>query len=237
MKETIAGLIVVGIIAVAMFFFGRSTIDQGISEDTVADLLREAGDSAVTAYLSSEEMTEFVEEALSDTVEFYNAAVESAARIVVRRDTIRLADTVLVDVVRDPATRDDTVTIPLPTIDSVGIVLAESLTIAPNPIFFLRHAQLSFDPDTLLVAMLKTEEGIDRFTAAATREGLSVGVADAAQARQSDHRVLRSASTLFVALGCGISGWFLGRDETTPALIAGGVCATGIGLKLGIPRL
>lgn len=230
-------LVVVAVVAVGMFFLGRSTIEAGVSREDVAELLREAGDSAVTAYLSSSEMEQFIEDALSDTVEYYDAEVRAAARVVVRRDTLRFTDTLLVDVEVDSATANDTVLITLPVIDSAGIVMRESLTVAPNPIFFARHTQLSFDPDTLLVAMLRTPEGIDRFTAAGTREGITIGVADAAQVRQSDHRVLRSVSTLFVALGCGLSGWFLGQESTTPALVAGGVCAGGIGLKLGIPKL
>jgi hypothetical protein len=222
------------IVALALLggvLWGRSMVDPGIPRDEIHELLREAGDSAVTAFKSSSEMEDFVAEALEDTVEHYKAEVRAAARIVVRRDTIRQVDTVHVEA-SIAAVTGDTVTLALPPIDSAGVVLAETLTVAPQPSLLLRATHISFEPDTILAALLRTPEGIDRFSAAAVRSGRFVSIADAAQLEQRENQVLKGVIRGLTLASCIVAGIGIGQENTTLTAAGGAGCMAGFSADL-----
>ncbi|KKK80946.1 hypothetical protein LCGC14_2818430, partial [marine sediment metagenome] len=127
MKGIMKILIPVGLSA-AGFFLGMSSVDRGIDRETVSNLLRAAGDSAVTEFRSGDDMAEFISESLADTVAFYDAEVRAATKIVIRRDTIRIVGERIVVGRPADATLEDTVVVPLPLIRQNGITVAESLT-------------------------------------------------------------------------------------------------------------
>jgi hypothetical protein len=230
MKISIA-LALIGMALVGGLLFSRATVERGIPRDRVHELLRGAGDSAVTAFRSSSEMADFVAAALKDTVEYYDAEVRAAARIVVRRDTVHQVDTVHVEAAV-ASIAGDTATLALPEIRQDGIAVAETLTVAPQPSLLLRAAHISFEPDTILAALLRTPEGIDRFSAAAVGTGRFVSIADAAQLERRGHRTLNNVIRGITVAGCVATGIGIGQENSMLMVGGGAVCTAGFSLEV-----
>jgi hypothetical protein len=119
-------------------------------------------------------------------------------------------------------------------LDSAGITVAETLTVHPPPLLLQRAATISFDPDTLVIALLQTPEGLHRFTAALNQPGSQVRVVDAAMLAPKRHGPLRTTIKVATLAACLVTGYAAAEDQLTPTLVAGGICATGgVGLSLG----
>jgi hypothetical protein len=230
MKISVA-LALIGLALAGGLLFGRASVERGIPRDRVHELLREAGDSAVTAFRSSSEMADFVAGALKDTVEYYDAEVRAAARIVLRRDTVRQVDTVHVEAAVASIT-GDTATLALPEIRQDGIAVAETLTVAPQPSLLLRAAHISLEPDTILAALLRTADGIDRFSAAAVGTGRFITIADAAQLRRREHKTLNMIVRALTVGGCFATGLGVGMENTALTLGGGSVCLGGFSIEV-----
>lgn len=231
MKEFAKILIPIAL-SVGGYFLGMFTVDKGMDREAVSDLLRAAGDSAVTAFRSGSEMENFVSGALSDTVDHYQAEVRAATRIVVRRETVTIRDTV--PLVLPVAAPEDTVEIVFPLVQQEGITLAESLTVHPPPDLLQRRIGISFDADTIIAAILRTPEGVDRFAAAGLGPNLEATVIDAAQIRTRNTNTVQQVIQVLTVAGCFVSGYALSDSQTQVALISGGVCAAGAGISLFI---
>lgn len=183
---------------------GWCAAPRGMSPEEAAELARAQGDSAVLSYRKS---VAVVIGQLTDSVAYYRARPQAGARLVVRRDTVRQVDTV--EVAAGPP--GDTVDIRLAPITQDGMRLEETIDVAPRPTFLARRATLVFNPDTILVAILKLPNGLERFTAAGTRAGLAVTVADAAGTPPG--RGAGLALQLGTGAGCGVAGWAAGNLE------------------------
>lgn len=223
--EKIVVLISIVIVGAIAFASGRSSVNRGIDQETVHNMLRAAGDSAVTEFRSSAGMEEFVADVLADTVEYYTAEVQAATKIVIRRDTIRITGERVEVPVQVSST--DTVTVALPDIRQSGIYVSESLSIYPPPQMMDRSIDISFDPDTLMVALLETEEGISRFSAAAMNAGIQTRVIDAAQVRQQDYSGVKSALTVVTMAACIVTGYTIADENWKIAAVAGSTCGGG----------
>lgn len=210
-------------IAVVLIVFGYAAgCQRGNAQHRkeLADAVRAAGDSAVTAYLSSGELEEFVGEALRDTVEHYEAKVEAATKIEIRRVPIVVRDTVVV--VQAPEDSIST-TVQLPPYDSAGVRVEEVLTFTPQirpGTVLSRDLKVSFDPDTLTVALLGTPGGLQRFTA--YLEGQNLRVVDAGALDHSPSLGSRLVTAAGVA-GCLASGVQVGRGVSGTDLGTAGV--------------
>ncbi len=227
-------LLVLALLAVAgAFLFGRSTVEAGVSLEDVATLAREAGDSAVTAYLSSDALEEFVQDQLADTVEHYQGEVRAATKIEIVRDPIFITDTLIMppDTVPIPV-GDQVREIAFPTIDTNSVRVEETLFISPRPIFLRRRLRVTFDPDTMIVALLRTPEGLDRFSAALTRSGSSSRVVDAAQLRVKQRSTAQSAVKLIAFASCVLAGYAAAENSVVPTVVGAVVCAGGGALTL-----
>ncbi len=217
------------IVAIAAFFFGRSSVPAGISPADAAQLARRAGDSAIASY--SKPIAQVIGR-LTDSIAFYKGTGEAGAKIVVSHQTIAVHDQAPVQTSATPsetATRD-TVSIPMRAIDSAGVQIAETLTVSPRPSLVQRAIWFTLEPDTILVALLKTKEGLQRFTAAGTAAGLKVTVADAAATpTRSRSSGARTVLTFVTVGGCTLLGVELGKQNTSAPLAIGGgaLCAAG----------
>jgi hypothetical protein len=218
--------------AVVGFGLGKRLYDRGgISLEDAAELARAAGDSAVTAY--REHVDDLVLE-LRDSIAYYQGEARLAARLELRRPSVRVVDTV--EVPAAPA-GDSSAVVPL-YLDTLGVHLVERLTITPPPTAITRELELTFDPDTLAFALLRLPSGLDRVTAAATSFGLEVRVLDAAQVAQDRGRhwfgwdVLHAGACLAAGLAGGRELAGEGTLATTIVLGAGGTaCAVGTVLR------
>lgn len=219
-------------LAAALFAAGRLTSPPGVSPADAANIARRAGDSAVVSYSKS---VNAVIGRLADSVTFYRGKAEAGAKVVVRHQAVTVHDAAPVQTSATTAPPIDTARIPMPAIDSGGIQVAETLTVAPRPALVWRSLHLALEADTVLVALLKTKDGLERFTAAGTRAGLKVSVADAAAVAPNEHRTLKAALTAATLAGCTLAGYELGRgrDGSGVALAIGGtVCAGGALIRI-----
>lgn len=227
------------IMVIGAFFFGRSSKPDGISPAAAAELARKAGDSAIASY--SKPIAQVIGR-LEDSVKFYKGTSQAGAKIVVQHQTVGIQDQASLQTSATPSSdtngaviRIDTARVPMPPIDSAGVQLAETLTVSPRPSLVRRAVWFAIAPDTILVALLKTPEGLQRFTAAGTAAGLRVSVADAAAtlpARRSAGA--RVALTVLTLGSCGLLGVELGTSHTSApiAIGSGAVCAGGAALEL-----
>lgn len=230
------GWILAGVAVLAVAFFGgRCSAAAGVSPEAAAELARHAGDSAVTSYRKS---IASVIGGLEDSVKHYKAEAQAGAKIVIRRAVLTREDTAKIvaamptcdSTSRRTLTpcvpRADTATVPLPEVrDTGGVAIAETLRVAPPPVFLTRRLALRFEPDTLLVAFLRTPEGLNRFTAIGTRAGLKVSVADAAAVAPPKERHGPGLLDVLGAGSCLAGGWAAAKEAVGPALGAGAACA------------
>lgn len=232
MKTNIVSILVAVVLAIAAGWFAARFTSDSIDRETVQLMLREAGDSAVVAYRSSSELEDFVSAALADTIDHYNAEVQAATKIVVRRQTVTIHDTVPAP--QPIAMRGDTATVELPPKTENGVTLADTLEVSPPPDFLLRHGTMSFEPDTVIAALLRTEDGIDRFTAAMVGEGFQVSIADAATLRPKRETTFDRIAAVLTAGSCLVAGWALGSDDAPKAALYGASATCGTGLLKGL---
>lgn len=222
----LAGVAVLGV----AFVGGRCSAAAGVSPEAAAELARHAGDSAVTSYRKS---VASVIGGLEDSVKHYKAEAQAGAKIVIRRAVLTREDTakIVAAVARTEGApafppQVDTATVPLPEVrDTGGVAIAETLRVAPPPVFLTRRLALRFEPDTLLVAFLRTPEGLNRFTAIGTRAGLKVSVADAAAVAPPQERHGPGLLDVLGAGSCLAGGWAVAKEAVVPALGAGAACA------------
>jgi len=226
----------VAIVVIVAFFLGRSSVPAGISPAGAAQLARHAGDSAIASY--SKPIAQVIGR-LTDSIAFYKGTGQAGAKIVVNHQTIAVHDVAPVQTSANPDSsihpKGDTVQVAMRSIDSAGVQIAETLTVSPRPSLVRRAIWFAPEPDTILVALLKTPEGLQRFTAAGTAAGLRVSVADAAATPPpSQHSTARAALTLLTLGGCTLLGVELGTSHSSWPLAAGGgaVCAGGAALEL-----
>lgn len=233
MKTTLLTLVMAIAIGLVSFIVGQATVDRGIDRETVSNLLRTAGDSAVTEFRSGSGMKDFVAELLADTVKFYDAEVRAATKIVIRRDTIRIQGERII--VNRPVNTvsSDTLLVVLPPIDTNGVSVVESLLIQPPPNLLERSVLISFDPDTIIAALLRTSNGIDRFAAAGLTRGVTVTVSDAAQIRIREHRGLKKAFQITTIASCVLFGFSMNSSASTALIaVSGGLCVGSGGIQL-----
>ncbi|HXH63072.1 MAG TPA: hypothetical protein VNG95_02750 [Gemmatimonadales bacterium] len=220
-------------LAGALFAAGRLTAPPGVSPADAADLARHAGDSAVASYRKS---VADVIGPLEDSVRYYRGTAQAGARVVVQHPSGAVHDAApTVQTSANTPAPIDTARLPMPRIDSAGIQIAETLTVAPRPALLQRAIWFAVVPDTVLVALLKTKEGLQRFTAAGTRAGLKVSVADAAAVAPNEHRTLKAALTAATIAGCAVAGYELGRGRDGNGMvtvIGGTVCAGGALIRI-----
>jgi len=178
----------------------------------VSQAKRDAGDSA-TAAVSARYLRDLVAP-LRDSLAAYQATPVAAARIVVRRDTVRTVDTVSV---QDQT--PDSALVRFPDLDTNGVQIRERLVIYPAPLLnteVYRYLQLSVTPDTVLAALLQLPDGSQRFAALASGQGYAK-VVDAA-VLPVKHR-----------------SWGLGCTGGLTALVTlGGAAYGGLGVSCGL---
>jgi hypothetical protein len=110
--------------------------------------------------------------------------------------------------------------------------LAETLTISHPHSPLLRAAHLSFQPDTTIAALLRTPEGIDRFSASALGTGRFVRVADAAQLQRREHKVLKNVVRALTLGGCFVAGVGVAQENTALTVGGGSACVGGFSIEL-----
>ncbi len=222
-------LVLAAILGCAAFLFGRASKPDGISPAAAAQLARRAGDSAVASY--SKPIAQVIG-SLQESVTFYRGKAQAGAKIVVGHQAVTIHDQAPVQTSANPGsvTRLDTAQVVLPAIDSGGIQLAESLTVSPAPNLVLRALHVTVDPDTILVALLKTPEGLQRFTAAGTAAGLRVSVADAAAVAPASGRSLGHVlRTVLVLSSCVVTGVEAADPHRSAVVLIGGAAGCGVG--------
>jgi hypothetical protein len=130
-------------------------------------------DSAVVELVSARDVAAIVP-VLQDSIRTYAGRIQYSTRIVIRRDTVRLIDTLAVDSLTDSVT--------FPPVTRDGITVLERLTFAPPipPTRISRALGVAVQPDTLSLALLRMPDGLLRFIAAAERTGVRLQVVDAA---------------------------------------------------------
>ena len=233
MQRPMRSLVIAAAVGLALFLAGRFSRAPGIDAEDAAELARHAGDSAVLSYRKSVE--EVVPE-LRDSIRYYKGKAEAGVRIVVRRVPVLVRDTTRDTTAAAPV---DTAEMALPVVVQDGVTATETLTVAPRPAYLARSLALAFDSDTILAALLRTPEGLQRFTAAGTRAGLQVHVADAAGVQPKQGRgLVRTSVTVLTLASCVVAGRELGQDRGgTVLLVSGSTClGTGLGRLLGWPR-
>lgn len=219
--------VVLGVVIVAAWVGGRYSAEAGVSPEDAAALARQAGDRAVASYKARD--LPALLGPLRDSIAHYRGRATAGARIVVRRapltreDTARIAAAIARRASMDPA--PDTATVPLEPFQDRGITVAETLQVAPPPSVVIRRIGLVFDPDTLLVAFLRTPEGLTRVTAAATTAGVALAVADAAAIAPPVKKRGPNFGDWLGAASCVAGGWAAAKEAVGPALVAGGGCA------------
>lgn len=213
------------------WFAGRCSAPQtGIKPEDAAELVRRAGDSAVASY--RKDIGDVIGP-LEDSVRFYRGKATAGARIVVAHaggsahrapalpvpDTAARSDTSTAHLVADPIVQN-------------GVTITQDFTISPTPRRFEQNISWQLDPDTILVAILQTPEGLTRFTAAGTTAGLRVSVADAAALKPKDAHG-RNVWDWLGAGSCVLAGVTAAKEQWGTAAGAGGAC----GLLLWRPKI
>jgi len=179
-------------IAFAATFVAGTFVNRGYDDADIADARREGGDSA-TAAVSTKYLNEVVKP-MQDSIDFYKAKPQAAAKIVVRRDTVRIADTITL--AATPV--GDSAVLEWPLYKDRGVAVAETLTVAPAPPMgtrFRRALGIAIAPDTILAALLRLPGGSQRFSALALGQGyVSAEVVDAARRGTATPFLSRAAS-------------------------------------------
>jgi hypothetical protein len=228
MKKTLAFL-AAGLLGGALLSYFLFSQPDGLSQREARELARTSGDSAVAAFRTSGEMQDLlvraVGDALKDTVAFYEGEVRTAGVLEIRRDTVTVHDTVpgaprpgLMRVLRwDP-------------IDQDGLHVEETHYYNPgiNPKTTIRRdLTISFDPDTLAIALLRLPNGIERLTGLMNETG-EVVVLDAAT--WSPEPTTFDQLTRYVgAAGCVAAGFQLGRLASGASFSTGDWAVAGGG--------
>lgn len=222
MKRLAVGMVAAGLVAFALAWWLHP---KGVPLERVAALVRAAGDSAVASYDRDVQAT--LSE-LRDSVRHYKAEAVAGARVVIRRVPVLVADTTRRATAAAPA---DTAHVAMPAVHQDGVTVEESLTVAPAPALLARRLFITWDPDTVLVALLRTPDGLQRFTALATRAGVGATVVDAAATAPKPRTSL--PAVVLTAAGCGTLGYALARPADDGSRVwlllgGGGACALGI---------
>lgn len=165
-------LIVAAAFLLGGWWLGQLFGPRGLSPDEVAELVRRAGDSAVVVYRDAETVRRAAAVALGNVP----AGVARNPTLVVKvrtpADTVRIIDTVVVA----PQT-DSVLSVPFPDLDTNGISISDTVTLTPAPsreTRFSRSLHVTWNPDTLTVALLRDPAGFDRVVAALGERQLAV---------------------------------------------------------------
>jgi hypothetical protein len=234
MKNNLAGVLIIMALIGAGFWAGCNHGTGRADADhtrALAAAARAAGDSAVAAFVSSESLEALVGEALQDTVRFYEGELAVAAVIEIQERVVTITDTVRI-VGEGPGGGEDISVVTLPPYDSIGVHIAETLTLAPalmSDTEIERALTVTFDPDTLTVALLNTAGGLQRVSAYLS-EHTGVRVVNAAALWKDRPPSLLSKVGSAVGVGsCLASGVVIGR-----AAGGGGLQTEGqIGIAVG----
>jgi hypothetical protein len=235
MKKTLTFL-VAGLVGGALLSYFLFSQHDGLSQDEARELARESGDSAVAAFRTSGQMenllADAVGDALRDTVAFYEGEVRTAGVLEIRRDTVTFTDTVMVN------TPGLLRVLPWDPIDQEGLHVEETHYYNPgiNPKTKIRRdLTISFDPDTLAIALLRLPNGIERLTGLMNETG-EVVVLDAATFDPGP-TTFDQLTRYVGAAGCVAAGFQLGRlasgtDFSTGDWIVAGAGGGLCGIKL-----
>lgn len=201
-----------GILALAAlvwaFHLGRVN-QQGKDQVALANLAARY-DSAVVRYGD----VDAAAAQLRDSLAYYHATPRVVTRLVQTRDTVR--DTVEVFTVDTLAGGPDTTLVTFAPQTQAGVTLDARLRIWPRPLpqtMYRLDYRIGFQPDTLLLALARTPEGLDRIVATAVNTGQALRVLDAVQ--EPPPRVspvlqgLRVGSCLLAGFGIGSERWTL----------------------------
>jgi hypothetical protein len=219
-----AGL--VGGALLAYFLFA----DLGsISQRELRTALRDTGDSAVAAYRTSGEMQDLlsdaVGEAIRDTVKFYEAEVRAAAVVEIRRDTVTVSDTTVVTVA-GPRLR----TLRWDPVTKGGVTIFETNYFEPGiarGTRVERSITLGFQPDTLALALLRLDNGIERMSALLNGTG-EVVVINAAVYDPGPTTFDKLSRYLGIG-GCVVAGFQVGRLASDVNFSTGDWIVAGVG--------
>lgn len=160
---------------------------------------------------------------LQERIDSLRANPEVVTRIEIRRQTVTRVDTLQVtDTLRIVEQQGDTVTIDLEPFTDQGITVLERIRTAPRPDFFSRRLEVSFDPDTLALALVRDEMGIARIISSIEREGIDTRTLFAGEL-SSEPGLLSKAYDIVQPFACLASGFAAAHESWA---IAGGAGAT-----------
>ena len=194
----------------------------------VARMLAEH-DSSVAQILSAHDIEKELGDDLRTKVDsLQNVEVEVVTRLVIRRDTVRVTDTLRIEtLVPADALPTDTVDLDLDDWRDSGITVVESVRISPPPRFYVRELTVSFDPDTLALALVRDEFGIARILAASQTEGVDVSTIFAAEVGVTSS-FLGEVFGLAKIASCAAAGWAAAKSQLEVMVGSGAGCLAGL---------
>ena len=192
----------------------------------VARMLAEH-DSSVALVLSQRDLEREVGDALRAEIKDLGD-VEVVTRLVIIRDTVRVTDTLSIEtLVPADALPTDTVDLDLGDWHDSGITVVESVRISPPPRFYVRELAVSFDADTLALALVRDEFGIARILAASQTEGVDVRAIFAAEVGAKSS-FLGEVFGLAKIASCAAAGWAAAKSQLEVLAGSGAVCLAGL---------
>ena len=187
-------------------------------------------DARVARVLSERDLEREITGVLRDSIkDLGDVSAEVVARVEVRHDTIRVTDTLHIELEPD-VQAEDTIEVTLPEFEDQGITVTEVIKVSPPPRFFSRSVSVAFDPDTIALALVRDEFGIARILAASEREGVDVRTIFAGEV-SSEPGLLSRVFDWSKPVSCLATGWAMARDHTTVLLGTGIVCLAGFVIK------
>lgn len=197
------------IVAVAFLLAGwwlhRLLGPSGLSPEEVAELVRRAGDSAVVVYRDAETVRRAADLALGNVPRPVAGDPTLVVRVRTQVDTVRVVDTVRLA----PAAGDSVLVVPFPDLDTNGISISDTVTLTPAPSLetsVSRSLHVTWNPDTLTVALLRDPAGFDRVVAALRGRQLDVVEAVRSEKVSGTKRRVGLRCVLGPGVGVGMDG-------------------------------
>lgn len=224
--------LVVGLVLVAFaggLLLARELLGDRLPRAEVTELLA-ARDSAIAVLRSERELERELSSELRRQVDSLEANPEVVARIEIRRDTIRVTDTIPGEVLQ-PAGEDalatDTVEVRLPVVQEDGITARETLRVSPPLHFLERELELAFDPDTLALALVRDPLGLARIVSSIEREGIDTRTLFAAELNQ-EPSALSKVYDVLQPISCVVAGFAAAERWQWVGGTAGATCLAGV---------
>lgn len=216
-------LILVSVLALAGFFLARSLYGDRPTRAEMAEALVRAGDSAVALVRGEGELKDELNSELIRMLDSLRANPEIVTRIEIRRETVLLTDTFRIEILVPPtAQATDTVDLNIEPTVRDGITVTEEIRVSPPPIFFSRSLGISFDLDTLALALVRDEAGIARIISSFDRAGMNVRTIFAAEVSREKSGLSKMYDVL-QPVTCLVAGWAISEKLYA---VAGGTAAS-----------